>query len=120
MTDEPRYLNLDFLDQFTKGDADRLKKYLLMYLSTAPVVIGEFQGELLERNHESLRLKAHSIKPQAHYLGIEPLARVLHDIESSARQGDDTALGILVERAREISNAVNEEIQEFLGHAKRT
>ena len=115
MSSKQRYTDLAYLEQFTKGDTDRLKKYLRMYLSSAPAVIEELYHELERENFENLRLKAHSIKPQAQYLGIDSLKDVLIEIEHIVKNGGDySKLRPLVDSAKMISEEVKTEVNELL------
>lgn len=89
MKTKHRLINLDYLEKFTKGDKDKIRKYIEMYLKSTPDVIRDFQTEYSEQNYENLRLKAHSIKPQAKYFRIETLENILLEIESIILNGDD-------------------------------
>lgn len=108
-------LDLAYLTSFTKDDPIRLRKYLDMYLKSAPVVINEFQQLLAEKDYDTLMLKAHSIKPQAQYLGIEQLKEVLIAIEYIIKdEGDFTKLQNLVDQANQISDEVALEVNAVL------
>ncbi len=115
MPENSKKIDLSYLIQFTKGDQGKLKKYLEMYLKSAPSVVNEFEQLLIRREYETLGLKAHSIKPQAQYLGIESLKEVLTEIELIGKnQGDYSKLQDLVMEAKTISDKVVVEIDEFL------
>ena len=115
MTSENTYVDLSYLEEFTRGDKQKLRRYLDMYLKTAPQVIDEFSGLLSQQNYDDLKLKAHSIKPQAQYLGIAALKDVLVEIESIIRDhGDKEKLAYLVSEAERIGQAAEEEINGYL------
>jgi HPt (histidine-containing phosphotransfer) domain-containing protein len=115
MTSETSYVDLSYLEEFTGGDKQKLHRYLAMYLKTAPPAISEFQILLQQQNFEDLKLKAHSIKPQAHYLGISALKDVLAEMEAIIRDnGDVNRLPLLVTEAERIGLAAEKEINSLL------
>lgn len=108
-------INLNYLDSFTKGDVEKQRKYIEMYLKSTPGVIWDFQTELDNQNLDNLRLKAHSIKPQAKYFGIESIEKILIEIESIVSNGGDVGkLQQLVTDAGEISDRVVIELNAVL------
>ena len=61
MNTQTNQVKLDFLYDFAKGDIEKIKKYISMYLKTAPEIILRLQ-ELLERNDlEALKRKIQNI-----------------------------------------------------------
>jgi HPt (histidine-containing phosphotransfer) domain-containing protein len=115
MNPDTTYIDLSYLEEFTRGDKQKLHRYLEMYLKTAPSVINEFQSLLEQQNLADLKLKAHSIKPQAQYLGIAALKDVLIEIESIIRNnGNKDKLPRLVEEAERIGDAAEAEINSLL------
>lgn len=108
-------INLDFLEKFTNGDIEKKNKYIAMYLKSTPATILDFQKELSELNYENLRLKAHSIKPQAKYFGVVSLENILIEIESIiAGKGDFSKLQELVTKAIAISKKVELELRSII------
>jgi len=76
-------LDLTFLEKLSKGDIPKMKRYISMYLSTAPEIFDRMRNNLNEENWSDLALNAHSIKPQTDYMGVESLKEVLIEIENS-------------------------------------
>jgi len=115
MNTQTKLIDLTFLESFTKNDQGKMKRYIEMYLKSTPDIIEEFQKELENNNFENLRLKAHSIKPQAQYMGITTLKEVLIEIERVIRSGNDNdQLSSLIKKAKTISNQATIELQLFL------
>jgi HPt (histidine-containing phosphotransfer) domain-containing protein len=115
MNPKVNYVDLSYLEEFTRGDEQKLRRYLDMYLRTAPPVIKEFHHLLQKQNLDDLQLKAHSIKPQAQYLGIAALHDVLIEIESIIRyHGNKDKLPLLIAEADRIGKAAEAEINSFL------
>ena len=78
----PKLTDLSFLDSFTKGDKLKMSRYIQMYLQNTSAVIDEMLTDFQNHNLESVRLKAHSIKPQAQYMGVVQLKECLLKIEN--------------------------------------
>jgi hypothetical protein len=115
MNSSDKTTSLDFLFDFTKGDKEKIKRYITMYLSTTPQVIDEMEKFLTEINLENVRLKAHSIKPQVQYMGIAGLSALLLEIESVvAQKGDINQLAILVSSAKTMNEKAMLELKQFL------
>ena len=107
--------NLDYLENFTKGDKERMKKYIEMYLKSTPDVIRDFQKEFNDLNLENLRLKAHSIKPQAKYFGIKILEDILIEIETIIKSNKDVdKLQPLISNAIQINEKIASELTTIL------
>lgn len=115
MNSAAKTTNLDFLKNFTKGDNEKMRRYVEMYLSSTPQVIQEIENFLVEKNFENVRLKAHSIKPQVQYMGIAELSALLLQIESIVNQKEEmNLLPALVSSAKTINEKATIELQEFL------
>jgi len=115
MNTQTKLIDLTFLADFTKNDQGKMKRYIEMYLKSAPAVIDEFQKELDDKSFENLRLKAHSIKPQVQYMGISTLKKVLIEIERVIQSGNDNdQLSSLIKKAKTISDQATIELQLFL------
>lgn len=76
-------VDLSFLKKFTKGNKDKMVRYINMYLRIAPATFKEVEQHLRQQDWKQVRIKAHSLKPQAEYMGIANLKSTLEQIESS-------------------------------------
>lgn len=74
-------VDISFLESFTKGDKTKMKRYIQMYLDISPGIFQQMKTALDGRNWESLRINAHSLKPQADYMGVPKLKECLVRIE---------------------------------------
>ena len=79
-----RVTDLTFLKDFSKGDPERMKKYMQMFINLAPASI-----EKIKTNHQAgdwpaLRTTAHSLKPQIGYMGMNDYKDVILSIEHNA------------------------------------
>lgn len=76
--------DLSFLKTFTNGDAVKMKKYIGMFLQGAPHMITQMDDCYSSGNWESLKVTAHSLKPQVGYMGMKQLEQTIKDIEYMA------------------------------------
>jgi HPt (histidine-containing phosphotransfer) domain-containing protein len=66
-------VDLAFLKKFAKDDPQKMKRYISLYLEVAPNTLEEMKRNLENEDWEQLRINAHSLKPQADFMGIESL-----------------------------------------------
>ena len=78
-------VDLTFLKKFTKDDSQKMKRYISLYLDVAPKIFVEMKLNLRDKNWEQLRINAHSLKPQADFMGINSLKEELIKIEEAVR-----------------------------------
>lgn len=95
-------VDLSFLEKFSKGDTNKMKRYIKIYLSFAPDTFKNMEQHVVEKDWEQLRIKAHSLKPQADYMGIPRLKSALTEIEDVVSSGKFEQLGSLFEIAQNI------------------
>lgn len=79
--------DLSFLQKFTKGNTAKMKKYISMYLKIAPETFSRMHQNVQDRNWADLAINAHSLKPQAEYMGLSQLKGLLIQIEQHAKKG---------------------------------
>jgi len=79
-------IDLSFLNNFTHGDKNKMSKYICMYLKNAPGIFESMKNDIRTRDWESLAINAHSLKPQAEFMGIANLKEGLQEIEDNARK----------------------------------
>lgn len=78
-------VNLTFLKKFTKDDPQKMKRYISLYLDVAPRTFEEMKRNLKNEDWEQLRINAHSLKPQADFMGIDSLKEELIKIEEAVK-----------------------------------
>ncbi len=92
-------VDLSFLEKFTKGNKEKMKRYINIYLSIAPDTFKNMEQNIFDKNWEQLRINAHSLKPQADYMGIDNFKPILIEIEQNVYEGKTEALNDLFEKA---------------------
>ena len=78
-------IDLTFLKKFTKDNPQKMKRYISLYLDVAPNTFEEMQRNLKNEDWEQLRINAHSLKPQADFMGIDRLKEELIKIEEAVK-----------------------------------
>ena len=78
-------VDLTFLKQFSKNNPQKMKRYISLYLDVAPKTFEEMQRNLKNEDWEQLRINAHSLKPQADFMGIDRLKEELIKIEEAVK-----------------------------------
>lgn len=115
MNSSAKTINLEFLVKFTKGDKEKIRRYIAMYLVTTSQVIDEMEKFLKENNLENVRLKAHSMKPQVQYMGITDLTDILLQIEKIiVENGEREQLIKLINSAETINNQATKELKLYM------
>jgi len=78
--------NMSFLNQFTGGKTDKKHKYIQMFLENAPRLLNNIQSALAKEDYESIKVAAHSMKPQFSYMGIPEEVSQIFLTEQTAGQ----------------------------------
>src|ERR1017187_9319969 len=81
---ENKLTDLTFLKGLTGDDKVKLSKYINMFLKATPDMLFNIEKYYDEKDYESLRVTAHSLKPQLSYMGIKSLEETIKNIESNA------------------------------------
>jgi len=78
--------DMNFLNQFTGGNTDKKHKYVGMFLDNGPKLLRKIKESLESKDYESLRIAAHSMKPQLSYMGVKEEVSNIFLIEQTAGQ----------------------------------
>lgn len=107
-------VDLTFLRKFTKDDPIKMKRYISLYLDSAPKTFEEMQRNLDNGDWEQLRINAHSLKPQADFMGIESLKEELIKIEEAVKLNKLDGIVNLFNSALTISTASENALRKML------
>jgi HPt (histidine-containing phosphotransfer) domain-containing protein len=77
-------IDLTFLNSFTGGNPEKIKKYITMFLNYCPAQLSQMNEHLTAGNYDGLRGTAHALKPQITYMGIQGGDEMVKKIESMA------------------------------------
>lgn len=108
---ESNIVDLSFLIKFTKGDQNKIKYFIEMYLRTARQLFGEMGDSFETMSNDELYSRAHSLKPQCAYVGIVGLKELLVEIEIATKENADrNSIQELVLKAIDLNNRGMEEL----------
>lgn len=79
-----RVTDMTFLNSFTGGNPDKVKKYVTMFLNYCPSQLSAMKTQLDSGNYDQLRATAHALKPQITYMGIKGGEDLIKSIENLA------------------------------------
>jgi HPt (histidine-containing phosphotransfer) domain-containing protein len=96
-------VDLTFLKKFTKDDPKKMKRYISLYLDVAPKTFAEMKRNLANGDWEQLRINAHSLKPQADFMGINSLKEELIKIEEAVKANNVDVLENLLNGSLKIA-----------------
>jgi HPt (histidine-containing phosphotransfer) domain-containing protein len=80
-----------------------MKRYISLYLDVAPKTFEEMKRNLNSKDWEQLRINAHSLKPQADFMGIDTLKEELIKIEEAVKTNNFGILENLFNRSFKIA-----------------
>ncbi len=109
-------VDLTFLKKFTKDDPIKMKRYISLYLEVAPKTFEEMQRNLKNRDWEQLRINAHSLKPQADFMGIAGLKEALSKIEEAVKANNLDTIENLFATTQAMSVKSENILQAHLDH----
>jgi signal transduction histidine kinase/CheY-like chemotaxis protein len=78
--------DMNFLNQFTGGNPEKQRKYIGMFLDNGPKLLEKIKAALEDQDYESLKIAAHSMKPQLSYMGVKEEVSNIFLIEQTAGQ----------------------------------
>jgi CheY-like chemotaxis protein len=76
--------DMTFLKQFTGGNPDKQKKYVGMFLENAPKLLDNIEKALAIKDFPTIKIAAHSLKPQLSYMGVKEEISNIFLIEQTA------------------------------------
>jgi signal transduction histidine kinase/CheY-like chemotaxis protein/HPt (histidine-containing phosphotransfer) domain-containing protein len=79
-----RVTDMQFLKQFTGGNPEKQQKYVKMFLENAPKLLDSIAAGLKNKDNQTIKIAAHSLKPQLSYMGVKEEVSNIFMIEQSA------------------------------------
>ena len=111
--------DLAFLHKFTKGDRAKIERYIQTYLRTSERIFNELEDAGKKGSWDDAYTKAHTVKPQVEYMGINSLLDIIREIENKSQLDPDGAsLSDLVEAAVDIHKRSAAELLTYLQDAR--
>lgn len=108
--------DLTFLESFTGGNPEKMKKYMSMFIQMCPGQLSLMSTHLKSENYDQLRATAHALKPQITYMGIKRGESLVKSIEQmAAAKSDVDKLPAMLEEFSSICNLAVEELKQHVG-----
>lgn len=107
-------IDLTFLKQFTKDDPVKMKRYISLYLDVAQKTFEEMHRNFSNGDWEQLRINAHSLKPQADFMGISSLKDELINIEEAVKWNNYDDLESLLQSCLSLSKKADQELKKIV------
>lgn len=79
-----RVTDMHFLKTLTKGDRDKMNKYIGMFLENGPKLLDNIDRAIAIKDYPTVKIAAHSLKPQLSYMGVKEDISKIFLIEQSA------------------------------------
>jgi HPt (histidine-containing phosphotransfer) domain-containing protein len=109
------YTNLTFLEKITRGDKEKMSRYIGMFVNQTPLQLNLMTSYLDKQKWDELRVAAHTLKPQITYMGITKLEDVIKHIEQYAGERKSLEqLPGMVEDLKAGCNIALDELTEWL------
>lgn len=94
-------INLSYLEDITGGDTSVILEMLDLFIQDIPKHTGNMMAFFKEGNLEDLAKEAHMLKPTVQYVGLFQMHEDLKQIESLAKNSDDSEkIGELLESVK--------------------
>lgn len=106
-------VDLTFLEKFSKGDSAKMKRYIGMYLTETPLILEKMKEYLVKEDWSNLAIHAHSLKPQAEFMGVTSLKEVLMAVESRARSESPKDLEDLFHQALKLYTESSDILKQY-------
>ncbi len=112
MSEGQKLTDLTFLRNFTGGQADKMTKYIRMFLTGAPQNISQMELHALSKDWSGVYQSAHSLKPQLGYFGAKQSEELLKLIERySSDQMEVERIPTMIEQFRKQYEIINSELE---------
>jgi len=79
--------SLEFLEQLTGGNRERIRKYLGLYLESAQTSLPRIESALTANDGDGLRRAVHTLKPQFKIVGLTAASILAEQIEKNLLDG---------------------------------
>lgn len=115
MNEQLKHTDLTFLRSLTGGSADKMIKYLRMFLSGTPQSITQMELYALSKDWSALKQTAHALKPQLGYFGAKSSEELIKQIERDAEsQANTEQLSGMIQNFRKQYESIEIELQQEL------
>jgi signal transduction histidine kinase/CheY-like chemotaxis protein/HPt (histidine-containing phosphotransfer) domain-containing protein len=109
-------IDMQFLKQFTGGNQEKMNKYIGMFLENAPRLLQQVDASLERKDYASLKIAAHSLKPQLSYMGIkEEISHIFLIEQTASEAGHSERLRPLIANLNRVLEKAFHELNQLTG-----
>lgn len=103
--------DMHFLRTLTKGDTDKMNKYIGMFLENGPKLLDNIDRALVINDYPTIKIAAHSLKPQLSYMGVkEDVSKIFLIEQSAGAEAHFESLPPLIERLNYVCKKAFDEL----------
>lgn len=106
--------DMKFLAQFTGNNKEKMKKYVGMFLENGPRLLASIEKAMEEKDLPTMKIAAHSMKPQLSYMGVkEDISHVFLIEQTAGQTGHIERLPDLIENLKAVCKKAFEELKSI-------
>lgn len=106
--------DMRFLKQFTGGNMEKQQKYIGMFLENAPKLLDNIDRALAIKDYQTIKIAAHSLKPQLSYMGVKEDVSNIFLIEQAA--GETAHYETIPKMVTNLKRLCNKAFEELRNH----
>lgn len=109
-----RVTDMQFLKQLTGGNADKMNKYIGMFLENAPKLLDNIDKAMVIKDYPTVKIAAHSLKPQLSYMGVkEDVSKIFLIEQSAGSSAHFDSLPPLIHNLKHLCKKAFEELNNY-------
>jgi len=106
--------DMQFLQQFTGGNKEKMGKYIGMFLDNAPRLLKQIDDSFAVKDFNNVKIAAHSLKPQLSYMGVkEEISHIFLIEQTASEAGHSDRLPPLITNLNRVCVKAFEELNEL-------
>jgi signal transduction histidine kinase/CheY-like chemotaxis protein/HPt (histidine-containing phosphotransfer) domain-containing protein len=104
--------DMHFLKQFTTGNSEKMNKYINMFLENGPRLLKNIEQGVENNDFASVKIAAHSLKPQLSYMGVkEEVSRIFIIEQAAGESGHFNRIPEMVANLKRVCEKAFEELR---------
>ena len=105
--------DMQFLRQLTGGNNEKMQKYIGMFLDNAPKLLDNIDKGMENRDFPTVKIAAHSLKPQLSYMGVkEDVSKIFMIEQSAGSSAHFDSLPALIANLKRLCTKAFEELRQ--------
>ena len=105
--------DMQFLKQLTGNNREKQHKYIGMFLDNAPKLLESIDKALAAKDYPTIKIAAHSLKPQLSYMGVkEEISKIFLIEQSAGEAAHFDTLPLLITNLKHLCSKAFEELKK--------